>query len=47
MEGTGQLPKFEDDMYGTDAGEDGRNQLFLAPTGEVAVTNLYRDTILA
>ncbi|MFD0892637.1 serine--tRNA ligase [Luteolibacter ambystomatis] len=47
MEGTGQLPKFEDDMYGTDAGEDGRNNLFLAPTAEVPVTNLYRDTILA
>ena len=47
MEGTGQLPKFEDDMYGTDAGEDGRNTLFLAPTAEVPVTNLFRDTILA
>jgi seryl-tRNA synthetase len=47
MEGTGQLPKFEDDMYGTDVGEDGRNQLFLAPTAEVPVTNLYRDMILA
>ncbi|MGB6219611.1 serine--tRNA ligase [Haloferula sp.] len=47
MEGTGQLPKFEDDMYGTDAGEDGRNQMFLAPTAEVPVTNLYRDTLLA
>jgi seryl-tRNA synthetase len=47
MEGTGQLPKFEDDMYGTDAGEDGMNNLFLAPTAEVPVTNLYRDTILA
>lgn len=47
MEGTGQLPKFEDDMYGTDAGEDGINNLFLAPTAEVPVTNLYRDTILA
>jgi seryl-tRNA synthetase len=47
MEGTGQLPKFEDDMYGTDAGEDGVNNLFLAPTAEVPVTNLYRDTILA
>jgi seryl-tRNA synthetase len=46
MEGTGQLPKFEDDMYGTDTGEDGRNSLFLAPTAEVPVTNLYRDTIL-
>lgn len=46
MEGTGQLPKFEDDMYGTDADENGRNQLFLAPTAEVPVTNLYRDTLL-
>lgn len=42
MEGTGQLPKFEDDMYGI---ED--NSLFLAPTAEVPVTNLYRDTLLS
>lgn len=42
MEGTGQLPKFEDDMYGT---ED--QQMFLIPTAEVPVTNLYRDTILS
>ncbi|MBG7608721.1 MAG: serine--tRNA ligase [Verrucomicrobia bacterium] len=48
MEGTGQLPKFEDDMYGTEPAEsDGRNTLFLAPTAEVPVTNLYRDTIVA
>jgi len=47
MEGTGQLPKFEDDMYGTDTGEDGRNQMFLAPTAEVPVTNLFRDTLLS
>ncbi len=48
MEGTGQLPKFEDDMYGTEPAEsDGRNSLFLAPTAEVPVTNLYRDTIVA
>jgi seryl-tRNA synthetase len=47
MEGTGQLPKFEDDMYGTDADEKGVNNLFLAPTAEVPVTNLYRDTLLA
>ncbi len=42
MEGTGQLPKFEEDMYGTESG-----QLFLAPTAEVPVTNLYRETLLA
>ena len=47
MEGTGQLPKFEDDMYGTDADESGINNLFLAPTAEVPVTNLYRDSLLA
>lgn len=42
MEGTGQLPKFEDDMYGI---ED--NSMFLAPTAEVPVTNLLRETLLA
>ena len=41
MFGTGQLPKFEFDMYGL---ED--NALFLAPTAEVPVTNLYREEIL-
>lgn len=47
MEGTGQLPKFEHDMYGTEPSEtDGQNTLFLAPTAEVPVTNLYRDTIV-
>ena len=42
MEGTGQLPKFEDDMYGTSDGE-----FFFAPTAEVPVTNLYREQLLA
>ncbi len=42
MEGTGQLPKFAEDMYRTE-----NNELFLAPTAEVPVTNLYRDTLLA
>ncbi len=41
MFGTGQLPKFEEDMYGLE-----ENSFFLAPTAEVPVTNLYRDTIL-
>jgi seryl-tRNA synthetase len=41
MTGTTQLPKFEDDMYAVH-GED----LFLIPTAEVPVTNLYRDEIL-
>jgi seryl-tRNA synthetase len=42
MVGTGQLPKFEDDAYGL---EDG--QIFLIPTAEVPLTNLYRDEILS
>jgi len=47
MEGTGQLPKFEDDMYGTEPAEsDGRNTLFLAPTAEVPVTNLHMGRTL-
>lgn len=41
MFGTGQLPKFEDDMYGLEEGA-----FFLAPTAEVPVTNLYREMIL-
>ena len=40
MLGTAQLPKFEDDAYHTDDG------LFLIPTAEVPITNLYADEIL-
>ncbi len=42
LEGTGQLPKFEEDLYKM----DGQN-LFLIPTAEVPVTNLYQDEILS
>ncbi len=42
MIGTSQLPKFEADMYGLE-----ENQLFLAPTAEVQLTNLCRDEILS
>jgi seryl-tRNA synthetase len=42
MTGTGQLPKFEEDLYAISDAE-----LFLIPTAEVPVTNLYRDEILA
>jgi seryl-tRNA synthetase len=41
MIGTTQLPKFEADMYGLE-----ENELFLAPTAEVPLTNLHRDEIL-
>lgn len=40
MTGTGQLPKFEDDMYRTS------DDLFLVPTAEVPVTNLHRGEVL-
>jgi seryl-tRNA synthetase len=42
MTGTSQLPKFEDDMYGL-RDED----LFLIPTAEVPVTNLFAQEILS
>ena len=42
MIGTSQLPKFEADMYGLE-----ENQLFLAPTAEVQLTNIHRDEILS
>ncbi len=42
MIGTGQLPKFAEDMYKIE-GED----LYLDPTAEVPVTNLHRDEILS
>ncbi len=41
MTGTGQLPKFEHDLYKLEGEE-----LFLIPTAEVPVTNLYQDQIL-
>ncbi|HEY0971148.1 MAG TPA: serine--tRNA ligase [Gemmatimonadales bacterium] len=41
MTGTGQLPKFEEDAYAV-RGDD----LFLIPTAEVPLTNLYRDEII-
>ena len=44
MYGTGQLPKFEQDLFKTFRGEDA---LYLIPTAEVPLTNLYREEILA
>ncbi len=41
LEGTGQLPKFEDDLYKMEGQE-----LYLIPTAEVPLTNLYQDEIL-
>lgn len=42
MTGTGQLPKLEDDMYHID-----EDDLFLIPTAEVPVTNIYADEVLS
>ena len=41
METTGQLPKFQEDMYHTEI-----DNLYLAPTAEGPITNLHRDEIL-
>ena len=43
MYGTGQLPKFEADLFKVPHGE---TNLYLIPTAEVPVTNLYRDETL-
>lgn len=43
MQGTGQLPKFEEDLFATEVGETKR---YLIPTAEVPLTNLVRDTIV-
>jgi seryl-tRNA synthetase len=55
MRGTGQLPKFEEDLFKVPrqmGGEDGTGEakienFYLIPTAEVPVTNLVRDTITA
>ncbi len=45
MFGTGQLPKFEADLFRVPHGDDG--QMYLIPTAEVPVTNIVRGEILA
>ena len=42
LEGTGNLPKFKDDLFKIDGDDD----FYLIPTAEVPLTNLVRDTIL-
>jgi len=52
LRGTGQLPKFEEDLFAvTKGGQDGfddedKQGLYLIPTSEVSLTNLVRDEIL-
>jgi seryl-tRNA synthetase len=43
MTGTGQLPKFEEDLFATGAGS---RRLYLIPTAEVPLTNLYAGEII-
>jgi seryl-tRNA synthetase len=43
MQATGQLPKFEDDLFATTVGEAMR---YLVPTAEVPLTNIVRDAIV-
>ena len=45
LQGTGQLPKFEDDLFRLAAPLNGRNG-YLIPTAEVPLTNLHAETIL-
>jgi len=45
LRGTGQLPKFEEDLFSTKKGGSDES-LYLIPTGEVPLTNFVRDSIL-
>jgi len=46
LQGTGQLPKFEDDLFRIAAHGDRADDLFLIPTAEVTVTNLHAGEIV-
>ena len=50
LRGTGQLPKFEEDLFvtkkGGQDGQDDNQTLYLIPTSEVTLTNFVRDTVL-
>ena len=47
MRGTGQLPKFEEDLFSTEVGEGASaSKRYLIPTSEVPLTNIVRDEIL-
>lgn len=53
MRGTGQLPKFEEDLFrvprkivNQEGGDEGEKNFYLIPTAEVPVTNMVRDEIV-
>jgi seryl-tRNA synthetase len=45
MRGTGQLPKFEEDLFAVPRADGGK--FYLVPTAEVPVTNIVRDEVVA
>jgi len=47
LRGTGQLPKFEEDLFAIREHEGASQQFYLIPTAEVPVTNIVRDTIIS
>ncbi|MDX1812562.1 MAG: serine--tRNA ligase [Gammaproteobacteria bacterium] len=47
LRGTGQLPKFEEDLFAIRENESTSHQFYLIPTAEVPVTNIVRDTIIS
>lgn len=46
LRGTGQLPKFEQDLFALSTNNQDNKQYYLIPTAEVPVTNLVRDEII-
>ena len=46
LQGTGQLPKFEEDLFKIQRGDDQRD-LYLIPTAEVSLTNIVSQSILS
>ncbi len=47
LTGTGQLPKFEEDLFKIKGSTQDGNELYLIPTAEVPVTNIVRDEIIS
>ncbi len=46
LTGTGQLPKFEEDLFAASGSTQDGNQLYMIPTAEVPITNIVRDEIV-
>ena len=47
LEGTGQLPKFKEDMFWVTRGGDERPEQYLISTSEISLTNSVREHVLA